>query len=45
VLVSEPRLRLRLFNTPNVAVLTDLVANALARLIAELQRSSDTEPN
>ncbi len=45
VLISEPRLRLRLFSTTDVAVRTDLVADALARLIADLQRPSDSEPN
>lgn len=45
VLIGEPRLRLRLFHTPDVALRTDLVADALARLIADLQRPSDSEPN
>ena len=44
-LVSEPRLRLRLLHTPNVARRTDIVTDALARLIAELSRPSDKDPN
>jgi Lon protease-like protein len=45
VLINEPRLRLRLLNTTDVSVRTDLVADAMARLIADLQRPSDSEPN
>jgi len=44
-LISEPKLRLRLLNTANVAARTDLVADAMARLIADLSRPSDNEPN
>lgn len=45
ILISEPRQRLRLLNTTDVATRTDLVADALARLIADLQRPSDSGPN
>ncbi len=44
-LIHEPRLRLRLLNTRDVARRTDLVADTLARLIADLQTPNDREPN
>jgi Lon protease-like protein len=44
-LVSEPRVRLRLLHSPNVALRTDLVTDALARLISELSRPSDKDSN
>jgi Lon protease-like protein len=44
-LISEPRLRLRLLHTPNVAVRADIITDAMARLIADLQRPSDQDPN
>lgn len=44
-LISEPKLRLRLLNTADVAARTDLVADAMARLISDLSRPSDNEPN
>lgn len=45
ILISEQRMRLRLLNTTDVSIRTDIVSDALARLIADLQRPSDSEPN
>jgi Lon protease-like protein len=44
-LLSEPRLRLRLLHTCDVAQRIDLVSDALMRLIAELQSTPPSERN
>lgn len=44
-LISEQRQRLRLLHTADVSIRTDILTDAMARLIADLQRPSDKEPN
>lgn len=44
-LISEQRQRLKLLHTADVSIRTDILTDAMARLIADLQRPSDKEPN